>query len=338
MIFQLTFAPARTVQEMLGACQPQCTRLAIKDGAVVLDHWALFSIESTAIVLDTSSMVNFYCGDAEDEDEQAKRACSGRLVAGQFARFIKYHSEKGFDIILPELDMDKVPQRNLKFDVVEVLPLPCMTVVYDEVDNNQIMTTQLVLPKNHKTNNLGLIGDYDSNPTPLVGDAIHHNIRCLVNEVYDSFKYVSTGERWDHVFNFTPSLTPRMVKKSYETVIEDLEAGTIPIHRLTGYFSATRPDEVVEKLISEPLREGICKRGVLPRPFVLDDDVLKELVDKEVSQLVGQIENLEGTLIGKGLDKLVTNFSENVSTHDQVFDAIYGSYGNKRDDLSNSVL
>ena len=71
---------------------------------------------------------------------------------------------------------------------------------------------------------------------------------------------------------------------------------------------------------------------------MLDDDVLKELVDKEVSLLVGQIENLEDTLVGKGLDKLVTNFSENVSTHDQVFDAIYDSYGNKRDDLSNSVL
>ena len=61
-----------------------------------------------------------------------------------------------------------------------------------------------------------------------------------------------------------------------------------------------------------------------------DDDVLKKLVDKEVSLLVGQIENLEqDTLVGKGLDKRVTNLSENVSTHDQVFDAIYGSYGNK---------
>jgi hypothetical protein len=49
---------------------------------------------------------------------------------------------------------------------------------------------------------------------------------------------------------------------------------------------------------------------------VLDDDVLKELDDNEVSLLVGQIENLEDTLVGKGLDKLVTNFSENASTHD----------------------
>ena len=40
---------------------------------------------------------------------------------------------------------------------------------------------------------------------------------------------------------------------------------------------------------------------------MLDDDVLKELVDKEVSLLVGQIENLEDTLVGKGLDKLVAN-------------------------------
>jgi hypothetical protein len=34
--FQLTFAPVQTVKDLLGACQPHCTRLAVADGAVVL--------------------------------------------------------------------------------------------------------------------------------------------------------------------------------------------------------------------------------------------------------------------------------------------------------------
>jgi hypothetical protein len=316
---------------MLGKCHPHCTRLAIKDGVVVLDHLARFSIESTAIVLDNSSLVNFYVGDSGDEDEQAKRVSSGLTIAGQFARYIGYAREKGFDIILPKLDMSKVPRRNLEYGVNEVLPLPCLTVVYHGVDNSLIKTSQLDLAKNlaRKTTECGLIGSYDSTPTPNVGDSIHHNIRCLVNEVYDSFKYVAKGERWEHTFDFVPSLTPRMVKKSYETVLNDLQSDTIEIDRLTGYFSVTQPDEVVEKLFAEPLRKNICRKGALPKPFALDADVLNELVGMEVSRLIEKIESLRETMVGRGLDKLVYRFPENVSTKEETFEAIYGSSGIK---------
>ncbi|KAL3782433.1 hypothetical protein HJC23_006006 [Cyclotella cryptica] len=330
-IFQLTFSPAPTVHKMLGKCQPYCTRLAVKDGVVVLDHLACFSIESTAIVLDTSSLVNFYCGDFGDEDEQARRVSSGLTVAVQFARYIGYNQEKGFDIILPQLDMSKVPRRNLEYDIEEVLPLPCMTVVYRGISNNLILTSQLDLPKNvtGKIPECGLIGSYDSSATPDVGISIHHNIRCLVNEVYDSFKYVAKGERWEHVFEFVPSLTPRMVKKSYETVLNDLRSGTIQIDQLTGYFSVTQPDEVVEKLFAKPLREKICQKGTLPKPFSLDTYVLNELAEMEMSCLIEKIESLRETMVGRGLDKLVCPFPENVSTKEEVFEEIYGSNGIK---------
>ena len=328
-VYQLTFAPAKTIQDLLGACQPHCTRLAVKDGEVVLDHMARFSIESTAVVLDTSAFVNYYCGEASDEDEQVKRESSGRTIDRQFARFIKYHQEKGFDIILPELDIDQVPRRNLEYDVVEVLPLPCMTVIYNKVDNNSIMTVDLKPPKDlaARTIDCGLDGSYDSSPVPNVGDAIHHNIRCLVNDVYDSFRYAAKGERWDHVFDFVPSLTPRMVKKSYETVLDDLQSGNIPIRRLTGYFSVTSPHDVVEKLITKPLKEQVCRKGSLPKPFVLDKDSLKELVELEVSRLNETIEGLRESMVCKGFDQLVCHFPENVSREEEVYDAIYGNSG-----------
>jgi hypothetical protein len=144
--------------------------------------------------------------------QQTKRSrrSASLLVAGQFSRFIKYHVDKGFDIILPELDIGKVPRRNLEYDVDEVLPLPCMTVVYNRVDNNSIKTSELKVPKGlaDKIPSGGLIGSYDSSLAPDVGVSIHHNIKCLVNEVYNSFKHVAKGEVWDHVFHFTPLVTP----------------------------------------------------------------------------------------------------------------------------------
>ena len=328
-VYQLTFAPAKSIQDLLQGCQPHCTRLAVKDGEIIMDHMARFSIENTAVVMDVPSFVNYYCGEAPDEDEEVKRESSGRTIDRQFARFMKYHQEKGFDIILPELNMEQVPRRNLEYNVVEVLPLPCMTVIYRAVDNKSIMTVELKQPKalSCKRQDHGLIGSYDSSPTPNVGEAIHHNIRCLVNSVYDSFRHVAKGERWDHVFDFVPALTPRMVKKSYETVFDDLQSGNIPLSRLTGYFSVTSPHEVVEKLIVEPLKKYACAKGCLPKPFLLDKDVLKSLVDLEVSQLIETIECLRESMVRKGLDHIVCQYAKKVSNEEEVYSAIYGSCG-----------
>lgn len=280
-------------------------------------------------MLDTESLVNYYSGDSEDDAEQAKT--SGRTLASQMSRFIKYYQDKGFEIILPELDMTKVPKRNLDYNVEEVLALPSMTVVYDSVDKNQIMATRLDLSKDLKkwVTESGLIGGYDSSPAPNVGEAAHYNIRCLVNEVYDSFKHVARGERWDHVFDFVPLLTPRMVLKSFETVMEDLESGSIPVDTVAGDFSVTSPSEVIDKLMAQPLRESICRKGILPREFTVDHDDLKELAEKEISSLLDLIEGLRHTLQRKGLHRLITPFPESVSTVHEVYNAIYGPSGIK---------
>lgn len=73
------------------------------------------------------------------------------------------------------------------------------------------------------------------------------------------------------------------------------------------------------------------QKRLLPKPFVLDKDSLKKLVELEIARLADRIESLPETLISKNLQSLVYQFPENVSTKDEVFDAIYGSYGVNRD-------
>jgi len=331
-VFQLTFSPAKSVRALLASCHPQCTRLAIKDGEVVLDRMARYCIESACIIVDPADFTNLYCGEAGDDGEQARRVTSGCTLAGHMSRrYIRYYTDKGFDLVLPDLDMRKVPRRNLEYDVVEVLALPIMTVVFSAIKKNQIVATQLSLAKDleSRVSASGLEGGYDASPAPNVGEAVHYNIRCLVNEVYDSFRYVSKGERWGEVFDFVPSLTPRMVRNSYETVMKDLEGGSVPIDRLTGYFSVTPPEVVVDKLVTQPLLNGICQKGRLPKSFSFEQDELKQLAQKETMALIDRIESLRKSLTGKGLDRLVVPFPENVSSTEEVFDAIYGSSGLK---------
>ncbi len=332
IIFQLTFAPCRTVEDMLVACQPQCTRLAIKDGAVVLDGLARYCIESACIVLDVSSFTNYYRDDNETEndedDEEMRKFSSGRTLTIQTHRFIKYFDEKGFDIILPELDMEKVPKRNLKYGVDEVLALPSMIVAFSNVNNNFIMASWVSLAEHLKSKveaNGGAIGVYGSSTVENVGESIHHNIRCLVHDIYDSFKYVAKGERYEHVFDFVPTLTPRMVTKSYETVAEDLDGENIPMKRIIGYFSVTPSDKVIEKLLSDPIRKQNCGKGKFPKPFKLDKDILKGLMDKEIEALLIKIDNLREKLIEKNLHSLVLQYPENVTTVEEIREAFYGT-------------
>jgi hypothetical protein len=214
----------------------------------------------------------------------------------------------------------------LKYRVPEVLALPGVVVVYDKVMGNKIMTSRMVLPEQAETGD-GLVGNYDSVPEIDVGKSIHYNIRCLVHDVYDSFKFVSKGEVYGQVFDFVPTLTPRMVGKSYETVTSYLLSGSIPLNKVTGYFSATAPDEVIEKLVSKPLRESTGqKKRKMPGHFGLDEDVLKELVDKEVAALLVKIDGLRGELEARDLDRLVIPYPENVSSKNELEEAFYGVY------------
>ena len=53
------------------------------------------------------------------------------------ARLERYF-EKGFDIVLPQLDVGKLPSRLLKFGLSEVFETPCITVSYSSVHKNKV--------------------------------------------------------------------------------------------------------------------------------------------------------------------------------------------------------
>lgn len=327
MCFQLTFAPTATIEDMLAACLPHASRLAIFNEAVVLDQMARYCIESTCVILNTSDFRNFYV----EADDASDPQWSGRVLATQLPRYIKYFTDKGFDIVLPDLDMANMPRRNLKYGVSEVLALPQLVVVYGLISgDNKIMAEDLSIADGYAIGDA--IGEYDQNPEYDVGNAIHHSIRCLVAGVLDQFKYVAKGEVWDEVFDFVPTLTPRMVDKSYETVETSLRSGTLDLQKVTGYFSETPPHDVISKLLVAPLKEEAMKRktlGQLPSPFKVDFGSARELVQKEKAGLLLKIEGLRDELKSKGLDLLVVPYPENVSTEADLFKALYGEYGVK---------
>jgi hypothetical protein len=120
-----------------------------------------------------------------------------------------------------------------------------------------------------------------------------------------------------------------MVDKSYETVSLSLTQGEIPLDKVTGYFAATPPRQVIIQLIAEPLSNGATESGKIPSQFCLNEDLLKELVENEVAVLLTKIEDLRDKLKSNGLDRLVVPYPENTSSDEELFQAFYGSYGVK---------
>lgn len=224
----MTFSPFATVEDLFRAILPHCTRVAIKDNAVVLDAAAKYCLESLCVVIDTGAVNNAMVLDKEKETVQD-------LIHNEVTRSVKYFGTKGFDIILPKLDMEKVPKRNLEFGQREVLDLPEMTIVIEGCEDNKIMADSIGLVKKGsgaaQTNNK--IG-YNEETNFDAAKFIHHNIRCLVADVYDGFYFWAEGEAFDHVFDYAPLITGRMVDKAYETVKKNaLSSGTVNVNKVS---------------------------------------------------------------------------------------------------------
>lgn len=192
----------------------------MKDNVVVLDAAAKYTLESLCVVLDTDGFKKFYCPEATT-DKSVKH----------ISRAIK-HFKKGFDIILPKLDMEKLPVRNLEFDQNEVLDLPQMTFIFDSHEDNKIMAGDVKLAKTSHRIQSGWNG-YDAETTFDAAKFIHHNIRCLVGGVYDDFYFWAEGEVLDPIFDYAPLLTERMIDKAYETLKKNaLSSGSVNVNKV----------------------------------------------------------------------------------------------------------
>ncbi|KAL3907113.1 MAG: hypothetical protein SGARI_003698 [Bacillariaceae sp.] len=174
-----------------------------------MDAAAKYCLESLCVVLDTDSFKHTSC-----DDESASQ--NGRPISVDLDRVLKYYDRKGFDIILPGLDISKLPNRNLEFGIPEALNLPKLTVIYDGFQGKKIFVRGVRLSSNSQPKQ---IFGYDAAPQEFdAAKFIHHNVRCLVAEVYDQFYFFAEGEAFVDVFDYAPQLTNRMVDKVYELV------------------------------------------------------------------------------------------------------------------------
>eukprot|EP00469_Lotharella_globosa_P006789 CAMPEP_0167775278 /NCGR_PEP_ID=MMETSP0111_2-20121227/2464_1 /TAXON_ID=91324 /ORGANISM="Lotharella globosa, Strain CCCM811" /LENGTH=565 /DNA_ID=CAMNT_0007665163 /DNA_START=59 /DNA_END=1759 /DNA_ORIENTATION=- len=166
--------------------------------------------------------------------------------------------EKGFDIILPGLNVSALPRRNLAFRCNEVLDLPHLTVVYSNIEGNRISAERVYGDRDHdadsdeislfpveSASSLAGYGDAERD----IGSITHHNIRTLAHGA-NQFVYFGQGENWRTVFAPQVPVTERALINTYETVRKSLvKCEPLPLSKIEAYYTVKPLPLVFDELL-----------------------------------------------------------------------------------------
>jgi hypothetical protein len=193
-----------------------------------------------------------------------------RRSATYEARLWKY-ARRGFDLILPGLDVGALPRRNLKYGYCEVADLPHMPFAYKKVEGNRIFLDRFVKV-------FGPASDYDlSEETKHGGFALAYmNLRRLANGA-TSFIYSAKGPGFLtalDVLRKPPHLSLRMLQRLYDQFRESSWDGArLNVRTLARYAPAVPVREILEDVYVRGQEMG----EVLDRAFAAQREVAVHL-------------------------------------------------------------
>ncbi|KAF0698788.1 Aste57867_10611 [Aphanomyces stellatus] len=280
---QLITSPYATLPDLVRHADLSITGIAYFNGNVHFTELSKFSFENLCFVVDGATFSSTYVD-----------------------RVIKYF-DRGFDVLLPYLDVSKVRTHNFAFGVDEVIDLPQLTVVVNDIKGHKVCVTEIKKPKlvdgeaSAKESSSKFDG-YDragASNSMHAGAIIHCNIVSLINGTYDAFIVDGEGANYAKAFRDRPYITERMLINSYETVKNDLYTNsTLNLSKLVKYFTVLKPsallDRVVGSYVAAKEAEGRAASAMFDKSFDAHvERVVEELVAEQVAIAKLKIVELE---------------------------------------------
>lgn len=266
---QLVLAPNTSLQRLLQRVDLDCTAIAWYNNTLCFNAFSKFCYENACFIV-------------------------GNMKGRQFEdRILKYFN-KGMDVILPYLDLTKIPSKNLKYGIQEVIDLNQMAVVYSEVAGCKIYTSDIIptVPLGSSNEEEEEQGNNDSGAGPSVvragytatrsmnrknnGTIIHENIIHLNHGRRECFQYYGEGKFIKDVLLSIPKMTDRMITNTFETVKDRLSqngnnrsfrgssflannSNGLEISTLESYFTVRKTSEIVSDIVVNKLLEKEAK-------------------------------------------------------------------------------
>lgn len=202
-----------------------------------------------------------------------------RVRDGRFPRAARIESyfNKGFDIILPGLDIDKLPTKYLKLGMQEALDTPHMTVSYSKLEKKKIYVESFLKVENDRKSEekaaaaISGRGPYSkpgqgySGSKPNGADVLYKNIQLLASctdakvastllSNVPTFDVFAEADFVENCLMPWPQLKPRQVENTYgsiEGTIWDNALSTLKIDIFQKYVKVLSIQEVLASIASK---------------------------------------------------------------------------------------
>jgi len=233
------------------------TRMCFYKNELVMAESCKNAIESLAFTVDTTNAAKNYLD-----------------------RVAKYF-DKGFDLIFPDLDIEKLPTRMLEFDMYEILDLPYFQFQFNKIEGNKIMG---VNPHASKACTELEEGDnklnYSSNNA---GSLIHNNIKNLARKEFEKFTFIGEGELYNQAFDKDVTITERMLTNTFSTAKGKIwSSDELNLSELELYLPYKPVEDLVKVLVNEFIESRAGKKKIF------EAEAYGEYVEKKLKGMIAE--------------------------------------------------
>lgn len=227
-------------------------------------------------------------------------------------RLAKYFN-RGFAIVLPQLDISKLPRKNLKWGKTEIAEMPYWTFSYTKISDNRIWVSEFlalgkdkvdeilsrdvsdsadgVSKRRHKVSDYG---DVDEDGYA----SFYANLRTLLWEGPSTGEFYCYGEGdyYQRAFDTTPYISEKGVLRHYDQMRSGIwKDGEFRFRTIENWFPLTTLQEVAAELFKKDAQPLACLDALFTEHKQFAIDLLREIPPQVMnwktadpgSQLVG---------------------------------------------------
>ncbi|KAL0226025.1 hypothetical protein P9112_013349 [Eukaryota sp. TZLM1-RC] len=234
-----------------------------------------------------------------------------------FEARLKKYFQRGFAIVLPNLDMAKIPTRNHKWGVPEVVDLPYLTFSTNSIDGNAIRVGCF-----HRNQFSDVMeeedGDCDYSITHLNNfRAAHLNVSNLVRGK-DNFYWISEGYD-DSVITKGPHITIGMINNIFRNLRGNIyNQGKLNTKSIFELINIKTLPEICDVLF----KEGNCQSQ--RRQYLMD--IIDQQLAVTIEMYKEKFENADFTSLNWILEDPQTQLTSSINPIIQKPEEYYGQY------------
>lgn len=220
-------------------------------------------------------------------------------------RLTKYF-KRGFNIVLPNLDIPKLRTNYFKYDEIEICELPYFIFGYSNVVGNKIIVKDFY-------NKFGNNSDYDlepMDPMNIYYRSLKINIINLINDI-EYFYYVSSyiDENNVDILNKPPRLNKGSIITFYDEIRDKLSKKNIDVNLIKKYISVEKIENIVVNMFNEKIDTNTYFDELIEKQKNLALLKLDKLLTRDHSIINWMIEN-PGTQLTSSFNPIIEDESK----------------------------